>query len=244
MIRKTAIVTGGFGDIGKATALKFAKNGYNVALTYLNTFDKNFIDELKKYNIEVFAMHCDQSKETEIINFVNSVFGEFEYVEVLAECAGKAETPAMLTDKETDLIDDILSVNLRGTILMTREVLKHFMDQKHGNITLVSSIYGTTGGSLESVYSAAKGGIIALAKSLATEVAPFVRVNAVAPGCIETKMTSNLTKMDKECVISSTPLERLGTPEDIANAIYFLSSDESSFVTGEVLNVTGGVVRF
>lgn len=244
MIRKTAIITGGFGDTGKATALKFAKNGYNVALTYLNTFDRNFIEELKSNGIEVFAMHCDQSKETEVINFINSVFNEFEYVDCLVANAGKAETPEMLIDKATNDIDEILSINLRGTILMVREALKHFVSQKHGNIVLVSSIYGISGGSLESVYSATKGGIIAFAKSLAVEVAPFVRVNAVAPGCIETKMTSNLTKMDKECVISSTPLERLGTPEDVASAIYFLSSDESSFITGEVLNVTGGVVRF
>lgn len=244
MIRKTAIITGGFGDIGKATALTFAKNGYNVALTYLNTFDKDFINELKTYGIEVFAMHCDQSQETEVINFVNSVFSEYEYVTTLVANAGKAESPNLLTDKETSEIDEIISINLRGTILMIREVLKHFLSQKHGNIVCVSSIYANTGGSLESVYSATKGGIASLAKSLATEVAPFVRVNAVAPGCIETKMTSNLSKCDKECIISSTPLERLGTPEDVANAIYFLASDQSSFITGEVLNVTGGVIRF
>lgn len=244
MIRKTAIITGGFGDIGKATAEKFAQNGYNVALTYLNTFDAEFVSHLKTYNIEVLAMHCDQASESEIINFVNSTFKEFKCVDVLVTCAGKAEEPTMLIDKTAEHIDQIINANLRGTILFNKEVLKHFLEQKNGSIVNISSIYGNTGGSLESVYSACKAGIIGLTKSLAVEYAPFIRINAVAPGCIETKMTSNLSKVDKACVIDSTPLERLGTPEDIANAIYFLASAESSYITGEVLQVSGGVVRY
>lgn len=244
MLRKTAIITGGFGDIGKATALKFAQNGYNLALTYLNTFDADFVSKLKSFGIEVFAMHCDQSSESEIINFVNSAFKEFEYVTTLVACAGKAENPQMLIDKNTADIDEILNINIRGTILFNKETIKHFLNQKHGVIVNVSSIYGNSGGSLESVYSACKAGIIGLTKSLAVECAPFVRVNAVAPGCIETKMISNLSKVDKECVASSTPLERLGNPEDVASAIYFLASEESSFVTGEVLTVSGGAIRY
>ena len=108
----------------------------------------------------------------------------------------------------------------------------------------ISSIYGISGGSLESVYSACKAGIIGLTKSLSVEASPFVRENAVAPGCIETKMTQNLSAVDKSCVADSTPLYRLGTPEDVANAVFFLASDESSFITGEVLEVTGGAIRF
>ena len=243
-MKKTAIITGGFGDIGKATAEKFAKNGYNLALTYLNTFDAEFVSKLKSYDIDVLAMRCDQSNESDIVSFVNSAFNEFKYIDTLVACAGKAEESLMLIDKPTQTIDEIININLRGTILFNKEVLKFFLNQKHGNIVNVSSIYGNTGGSLESVYSACKAGINGLTKSLSVEYAPFVRVNAVAPGCIETKMTANLSKVDKECVIDSTPLERIGCPEDIANAIYFLASDESSFITGEILSVTGGVVRF
>lgn len=244
MIRKTVIITGGFGDIGKATAEKFALNGYNIALTYLNSFDAEFVSHLKTYGIEVFAMHCNQSSESEIINFVNSAFKEFEYINTLVTCAGKAEETTMLTDKSTEQIDEIININLRGTILFNKEVLKYFLKQKYGNIVNISSIYGTSGGSLESVYSACKAGVIGLTKSLAVEYAPFVRINAVAPGCIETKMTSNLSDVDKECIVSQTPLERLGTPEDVAKCIYFLSSDESSYITGEVVQVSGGVVRY
>lgn len=244
MIRKTAIITGGFGDIGKATAFKFAENGYNLALTYLNSFDADFLAELKSFGTEVLALRCDQTNESDIINFVKSAITEFKNIDVLVACAGKTEPSEMLIDKTTEVIDDIISTNLRGTILFNKETLKHFMDNRRGTIVNVSSIYGKTGGSLESIYSSCKAGIIGLTKSLAVEYAPFVRVNAVAPGCIETKMTSNLSSLDKECIVDATPLERLGTPQDVANAIYFLASDESSFITGEVLSVTGGVERF
>ena len=243
MIRKTAIITGGFGDIGKAIAKKFAENGYNIALTYYKTFSNDFIVELKNYGVEVLALPCDQKKENDIINFVNSVFKEYEYVDTFVACAGKAEPVQFLTEKTTELIDEIISTNFRGTILFNREVLKHFQAQKHGSIVNISSIYGISGGSLESVYSSCKAGIIGLTKSLSVEASPFVRVNAVAPGCIETKMTNNLSSTDKDCVVDSTPLDRLGTPDDVANAVYFLASEQSSFITGEVLEITGGAVR-
>ena len=243
MIRKTAIITGGFGDIGMSIAKKFAKNNYNIALTYHHAFSSDFIKELKEYGIDVLALPCDQKKENDIINFVNSAFKEFEYIDTFIACAGKSEPVQFLAEKSTEIIDEIISTNLRGTILFNREILKHFQNQKHGSIINVSSIYGISGGSLESVYSACKAGIIGLTKSLSVEASPFVRVNAVAPGCIETKMTNNLSKADKDCVIDSTPLDRLGTPDDVANAVYFLASDQSSFITGEVLEITGGAVR-
>lgn len=245
MIRKTVIITGGFGDIGKATAKKFAKNGYNVALTYFNSFDNEFLNNLKnENNIDVLAMSCDQRNESEIINFVNSVFSEFEYIDTVVLNAGKAENEKLLAEKETREIDDIIFTNLRGTILFAREISKRFLQQKFGNIITISSVYGQTGGSLESVYSATKAGIIGLTKSLAVELSPNIRVNCVAPGYIDTKMNKNYTKNTVKFIKNETPLERLGTPEDIANSIYFLASDESSFITGEVLTVSGGVVRF
>lgn len=244
MIRKTVIITGGMGDIGKATARVFAKNSYNIALTYLNSFDNDFLQELKQFGVDVLAIRCDQTNESDVSNFVNTVIKEFQTIDTLVACAGKAEEPELLTQKPSELIDEIIDVNLKGTILFNREVLKFFLKNKRGNIVNVSSIYGKSGGSLESVYSACKAGIIGLTKSLAVECSPFVRVNAVAPGCINTKMIKNLSRSDIDCVISSTPLERLGTPEDVASSIYFLSSDESSFITGEILSVTGGVERF
>lgn len=244
MLRKTAIISGGFGDIGKATAKKFAQNGYNIALTYLNTFDADFVNELKSYGVDVLAMHCDQSSESEIINFVNSAINEFEYINTFVACAGKAETVELLTNKKTEEIDEIININLRGTILFCKTILKQFQKQKYGTIEIVSSIYGQTGGSLESVYSACKAGLIGFSQSLAVEYAPTIRINTVAPGCIETKMTNYLSSADKSSIISATPLERIGKPEDVANTIFFLASDESSYITGETITVSGGVIRY
>ena len=124
MLRKTAIISGGFGDIGKATARKFAQNGYNLALTYLNSFDSEFIAELKEYGIDVLAMHCDQSSESEILNFINSAISEFEYINTFVACAGKAETVELLTEKQTEEIDNLININLRGTILFCKAILK------------------------------------------------------------------------------------------------------------------------
>ncbi len=244
MLRKTVIITGGFGGIGSAVAETFAQNGYNLALTYNNSFDPSLIKKLKGFGIEVFAMKCDQSKENDIINFANSAFNEFEYIDAFVACAGLAETPVELVNKPTEMIDEIISVNLRGTILFNKEILRKFMAQKHGSIVNISSIYGSSGACLESVYASCKAGIINLTKSLAREAAPFVRVNCIAPGCIDTKMIANLNQTDREEIIKQTPLKRLGTPEDIANVAFFLSTSQSSFITGETISVTGGVEQF
>lgn len=243
MLRKTAIITGGFGDIGKAVAKKFAENGYNVALTYLNTFSTDFINEIKSYGVDVLALRCDQRNASDIINFVNSVKNEFDSIDVCVCCAGKSESVKILPDKDTEEIDDIISSNLRGTLLFNREVAKLFLNKRYGCIVNISSIYGEYGGSMEAVYSACKAGISNLTKSLAFELGPYVRVNAVAPGFIYTKMTSGLDSTTIQYAKNQTPLKRTGTPEDVANAVYFLASNESSFISGEVLSVSGGAIK-
>lgn len=240
MLRKSVIISGGFGDIGKATAEKFAQNGFNVALTYYQTIDQEFIEKIKGYGVEILAIRCDQTSESNVRNFVNSAFSEFEFIDAAILCAGKAESEGFLTEKSTDMISDIIDVNFKGTILFCREVLKHFMTQKHGNIVVISSLYGEMGGSLESVYSACKAGLNGLVKSLAVECAPNIRINALAPGFIDTKMNSKYDQEVRKFVINQTPLARLGKPEDVANASYFLATDESSFITGEVITISGG----
>lgn len=244
MQNKTVLITGGFGDIGKETARKFANNGYNIALTYLNSIDPGFIEELRTLGSEVLAMHCDQSNASEIINFVASAVREFGKIDAAVLCAGKAEREAFLTEKSIDELDEIISINFRGTIIFAKEILKVFQNQKFGNLVLISSIYGNTGGSMESVYSACKAGIDGLVKSLSVEVAPLVRVNAVAPGFIDTKMNKNVSDENRQHCVNQIPLSRLGTPVDVSNVIYFLTSDESEYITGEIINVTGGALRF
>lgn len=244
MLKKTAIITGGFGDIGKATAKKFAENGYNLALTYLNSFDQNFINELKSLGAEVLALHCDQTNESEIINFVSTAFKEFEYIDTAVLCAGKAEEQMLLIERSTADIDDILNTNLRGTILFLKEIGKRMFEKKHGTIEIISSVMGQTGGSLEAIYSATKSALINLSKSLAVELSPYIRINCVSPGFIKTKMTNDYSEETISIIKSETPLEKLGLPADVANAIFFLASDESTFITGSEITVSGGVIKF
>ena len=142
-------------------------------------------------------------------------------------------------------IDKIIDINLKGTIYCNQILSKYFIKQKHGNIINISSIYGLYGGACESTYSAAKAGIIGLTKALALELAPLnIRVNAIAPGFIETNMTSCFDKQEKENIKKNTPLRRLGKPCDVANAALFLASDRAEFITGEVLSISGGALRF
>ena len=244
MLRKTAIITGGFGDIGKATAKKFAENGYNIALTYLNTFDNDFIEELKSKGIDVLAMHCDQTNESEIINFISTAYSEFDYIDTAVLCAGKAEDQCLLIERPTEKIDEILNTNIKGTILFCRELGKRMLKDGHGSIEIISSVMGQTGGSLEAVYSLSKAAISNLAKSLSVELSPKIRVNSVAPGFIQTKMTDDYSDETINIIKSETPLEKLGKPEDVANTIFFLASDESSFITGSEITVSGGVIKF
>ena len=244
MLRKTAIITGGFGDIGKATAKKFAENGYNIALTYLNTFDNYFIEELKSKGIDVLAMHCDQTNESEIINFISTAYSEFDYIDTAVLCAGKAEDQCLLIERPTEKIDEILNTNIKGTILFCRELGKRMLKDGHGSIEIISSVMGQTGGSLEAVYSLSKAAISNLAKSLSVELSPKIRVNSVAPGFIQTKMTDDYSDETINIIKSETPLEKLGKPEDVANTIFFLASDESSFITGSEITVSGGVIKF
>ena len=244
MLRKTAIITGGFGDIGKAIAKKFAQNGYNIALTYLNTFDADYVKELKSFGIDILALECDQTKESDIINFVNSVYTEFDYVDTAVLCAAKSEDQLLLIERPTEKIDEILNTNIRGTILFCKELGKKMLDDGHGSIEIISSVMGQTGGSLEAVYSLSKAALSNLTKSLAVELSPKVRVNSVAPGFVKTKMTDGYSDETINIIKSETPLERLGNPEDVANAVYFLASDESSFITGSEITVSGGVIQF
>ena len=245
MLRKSVVITGATGGIGRETALLFAERGYNVVLSHHNAPTKELEKQIKDKGVEVKSFDIELENEKSIKTFFDNAFNSFEYIDAVVLCAGIAEKFQFLFEQEVPVIDKIINTNLRGTLLCNREALSHLTKQKHGNIVNLSSIYGTTGGSFESAYSATKGAIIALTKSLAMEVAPFgLRVNAVAPGFIDTKMTAGIQGEARLQAIEQTPLKRLGTGKDIANMIYFLASEEASFITGECYSVTGGVLRF
>ena len=243
MIRKTAIITGGSGGIGSATALKFAQNGYNIGITYNKNHPKELIAKIKSFGVDCFAVKVDQNKAKDISKAIESFNKHSNRIDCLVCNAGIAEKEELLIDKKDSEIEEILNVNLKGTILFNREVLKLFIKQKYGTIVNVSSILGKVGCACESVYSASKAGLIGFTRALSKEVGEYgIRVNAVAPGMINTKMIECFSEGDKKELINATSLRRLGEPEDVADVVAFLASEMARFVTGECIEVSGGLL--
>ncbi len=243
MLRKTVIITGASGGIGKATALEFAKAGYNLALTY-NSHDID-INIYKEFDVQVESYKLNISNPQEITNVFNKIFKDFDYVDCLVANAGMSENETLLIEKSDQEIQELLNTNLLGSIICNRECLKYFIKNKHGNIVNISSINGQTGSSCNSVYSASKAGIIALTQSLAREVGNLgIRVNSIAPGFILTNMTSSFPESAIEYCKKFIPLKRVGLPEEIASTALFLASEKASYITGQTIGVNGGALSF
>lgn len=245
-MKKSVLILGASGGIGEAIAKEFANSGYDIYATY----NKGGLDQLEQYckskNVEITKICMDIENQESITNAFKIVF-QAEYLESVINATGLSLSETLLCDERVENIDKLIDTNLKGAILISREAMKYFINLKRGCIINISSIYGIYGGSCEAVYSATKGGIIAFTKALAQECAGFnVRVNCVAPGCIETKMTERYlsTEQGRQELINSTPLKRIGMPEDVAKAVKFLATDQSSFITGECLTVSGGVLTF
>ena len=243
MIRKTAFIIGASSDIGRAAAIFFAQNGYNLALTY-NNAQIDLFAILQNYNIDHKAYQLDITNIQRVENVFQQVFEDFDYVDCVIICPGVSTLEKMLIDAPEDEMAQIIDVNLKAIAVCNKNASKFLLKQHHGAIVNLSSVYGISGGACEAIYSATKAGIIGLTKALARECAPFVRVNAVAPGFIETKMTSHFTQEEKKKITDKIPLARLGKSEDVAKAIYFLASDASAYITGEILTVSGGTTIF
>ncbi len=243
-MKKTVFVIGASGGIGDAVCREFAKENYNIVATYFNnelnnleSYCKEFTT-LTKFKLDV----CDMQN---IKSVFEKVFKDNLYIESVINCTGISLPEKLLIDETNENIDKIIDINLKGAIYLSREAMKYLSKQKHGSIINISSIYGKYGGSCEAVYSATKGAINALTKSLAQECASFnVRVNAVAPGYIATNMTKRYSENEKKDIIAATPLNRLGQPDDVAKVIKFLASESASFITGEVIQVSGGADKY
>ncbi len=241
MIRKTAIIIGGSSDIGLVIAQQMARDGYNLAITY-NTHEIN--EELfKNYGVDVKTYKLDLTDSNQIKDFFVKVQKDFKYFDTLVFCAGVAQKRAIVFDVKDEEIDNIFEVNIKSAIKCVREFTKITVNKNPSNIVFVGSFVEKTGCSCESIYTSTKSGLSGLCKSLSSELGSMqVRINVVAPGFINTKMNNNITQEEKEAFAEITPLGRLGSPEDIANAVCFLSSDKASFITGQTLYVDGGLV--
>ena len=242
--RKVAFVTGGSRGIGKQVALKFARNGYNIVINYVsdNTDIKGLQEEFEKENVEILLVKADVTKKEEIQNLVKTAIEKFGHIDVLVNNAGITRDGLLMRMKEEDF-DKVIEINLKGTFLVTKEVIPYMMKKREGSIINISSVVGVVGNAGQSNYAASKAGMIGFTKSVAKELASRnIRANCVAPGFIKTDMTDVLSEEVKENIHNQIPLRRMGEPEEVANLVYFLGSEESKYITGQVVHVDGGMV--
>lgn len=240
---QVALVTGASRGIGRAAAKALARAGAAVAINYQRSREAAEVlaESLCEDGAEAVAVAADVTDAGQVKAMVEQVQGSLGPVTVLVNNAGITRDGLLVRLSDDDL-DEVLSVNLRGAFLASRAVARGMMKAKGGSIINVSSVIGRRGNAGQSNYAAAKAGLIGMTKSLARELGPRgVRVNAVAPGYVETDMTAQLPENMKEEILKNTPLGRLATPEDVASAIVFLASPASSYITGAVIAIDGGL---
>ena len=241
---KVAIVSGGSRGIGKAICQSFAENGCDVAFTYNNSKEsaENLATELNKLGIKVKAYKSDASSFDDSSKLVDDVISDFGKIDVLVNNAGiKKDNLLMRMDKED--FDSVINTNLSSVFNLTKSSIRTFLKQRSGSIINISSVVGVKGNAGQSNYSASKAGIIGFSKSVALELGSRnIRSNVIAPGFIETDMTDSLSEDVINSWKESIPLKRGGNPSDVGNACVFLASDLSSYITGQVLHVDGGML--
>ncbi|MBO5374305.1 MAG: SDR family oxidoreductase [Clostridia bacterium] len=238
-MEKIVLITGGSRGIGASCVRAFANRGYKVAFTYLSSKQK--ADKIAK-ECGALAIQADISSSNQVNDAVDLVIKHFGRVDILVNNAGISEF-SLFTDITDEMWQKMLDTNLSGAFYASRAVLPSMISRKAGCIVNIASMWGEVGASCEVHYSASKAGLIGMTKALAKEVAlSGIRVNCVSPGAIDTDMNAHLTIEDIDAIKLETPLGRLGTPEEIANAVLFLASDEASFITGQILGVNGGMI--
>ena len=241
---KVALVTGATRCIRKAIALELADNGYDIVLNYRNANDelKQTQKEIEEKNVNCFLVYGDISKFEDCENIAKQAIDEFGRIDVLVNNAGITRDGLIMRMKKEDF-ESVIDTNLTGTFNMTRNIVPFMIKQKNGRIINLSSVVGIAGNAGQTNYSASKAGVIGFTKSLAKEVASRnILVNAIAPGFIETDMTKVLSDNVKEAILNQIPLKRMGEAKEVAKLVKFLVSDDSKYITGQVINVDGGMV--
>ena len=241
---KVALITGGTTGIGKQIAITLAKEGYDIALNYIVENDdvQNSKKEIEGLGVKVMTVKGDVSNYEDCEKFVKEVVDEFGQIDVLVNNAGITRDMLLMRMKKEDF-EKVIDVNLVGTFNVTKNVINYMLKARSGRIVNLASVVGVAGNAGQTNYSASKAGIIGFSKSLAKEVASRnILINCVAPGFIQTSMTNVLKDDVKEEISKTIPLKRMGTPQDVANVVKFLVSEESSYVTGQVIHVDGGML--
>ncbi|MCI9001260.1 MAG: 3-oxoacyl-ACP reductase FabG [Oscillibacter sp.] len=243
-MRKSALITGASRGIGRAIAAALAREGWPVCVNYLERRDaaESLVLELQRKGCAALAVQADVSDRAAVEAMVRTAEETLGPVELLVNNAGISRQ-GLFQDVDDALWDRLLAVNLTGPRNTVQAVLPHMISEKRGNIVNISSIWGLRGGSCEVAYACTKAGIVGLTRSLALELAPSgIRVNCVAPGCVETDMVRALGQETRAMLVEETPLGRLGRPEDIAEVVGFLASEKAGFITGQVITSDGGFV--
>lgn len=238
------LVTGGSRGIGAATARAFAQAGWSVSLNYFHSRAQaqTLAAELSANGGEAVALQADVSDPVQAAALLEAAEAAGP-LDALVCCAGIALPQQLLTDTTDQQWRQVMGTDLDGVFYTVRAAVPGMVRRKRGSIVTVSSMWGVTGGSCEVAYSAAKAGVIGLTRALAKELGPsHIRVNCVAPGVIDTEMNGHLSRETMDALGEETPLGRIGTPEEVAQAILFLADERSSFLTGQVLRVDGGMV--
>lgn len=240
---QSAVVTGGSRGIGKAIVHKLAEEGASVLVNYANSKNdaEAIATEITEQGGTALAMHADVTDEADVRRMMTMAARQFGRIDILVSCAGITEDQ-LLAAMSREQWESVIATNLHGPFLCIREVLPHMMSRKSGCIINISSVAATHAGRGHANYAASKGGVNSMTTSLAVELAPKgIRVNAVAPGVIVTDMTSRIREMAEDEILAQIPLGRFGQPEEVANVVSFLASSAASYITGEVLHVTGGL---
>ncbi len=243
-MNRTVLITGASRGIGRTTAIAFARNGYNVAVNYNKSSEaaEKLCSELEKIGVKSKAFSSDVSDKASVNEMIREIEASLGKIAVLVNNAGIAEQ-ALFSDITEEMWDRMFDVNVKGAYNCTQAVLPHMIHEKYGRIINISSMWGISGASCEVHYSASKAALIGFTKALAKEVGlSGITVNCVAPGVIATEMNGHLSEEIIEELKNETPLNRIGTPEDVAEAVLFLASDKAGFITGQVLSVDGGFI--
>ncbi len=241
---KTAIITGASRGIGRGIAEVFAKNGANVAFTYSASAEsaKVLEDELNQLGVKAKGYQSNAANFSEAQKLVEDVLAEFGTIDILINNAGITKDNLLMRMSEEDF-DKVIDVNLKSVFNMTKATMKTMLKNRAGSIINMSSVVGVKGNAGQTNYAASKAGVIGFTKSVALELGSRnIRCNAIAPGFIETEMTGKLNEDVVQGWRDSIPLKRGGTPEDVANACLFFASDMSTYISGQVLNVDGGML--
>ena len=244
LVNKTAIITGASRGIGKGIALAFAKHGCNVAFTYSTSVNdaQSFVKELEDLGVKAKSYQSNAADFNLAQLLIKNILEDFDNVDVLINNAGITKDNLLMRIAEEDF-DQVIEVNLKSVFNMTKAIQRTFLKQRHGSLIHMSSVVGIRGNAGQSNYAASKAGIIGFSKAIALELGSRnIRSNVVAPGFIETEMTDKLPEDIVQRWRDGIPLKRGGSPKDVANACLFLASDLSNYITGQVLQVDGGML--